>query len=123
MARQNKENDMGHARALITLNDPKAQIKLFEEIVAHGYSVRKVEELVKALNEGETIISKGKKIAARQPKLPEEFVALKKHLSSFVHTKVQMTCTEKGNGKISIPFNNEEELERIIGIFDTLKKE
>ena len=123
MALQNKDIDMGHARALIAVTDPKLQISLLEEVVRHGYSVRKVEELVKALNEGEAVESKGKKLAAKQPKLPEEFVTLKKHLSNFFHAKVQMTYTDKGNGKISIPFSNEEELERIIGILDTLKKE
>ena len=55
-------------------------------------------------------------------KLPEEFNMLKQQLSGFFSTKVQLTCSEKGKGKISIPFNNEEELERIIGILDTLKK-
>ena len=40
---------MGHARALVTLADPKLQVKIFEEIIEHGYSVRKVEELVKSL--------------------------------------------------------------------------
>ena len=44
MALQNKQIDMGHARALITLGDPKLQVKIFEEILEHGYSVRKVEE-------------------------------------------------------------------------------
>lgn len=38
---------MGHARALLTLDNPKEQIKIFNEITKHGYSVRKVEELVK----------------------------------------------------------------------------
>lgn len=46
---------------------------------------------------------------------------LKQQLSSFFSAKVQLTCSEKGKGKISIPFSNEEELERIIGILDTLK--
>ena len=57
VALQNKEIDMGHARALLTLDDPKTQIKIFEEIVKHHYSVRKVEEMVKLLNEGESIKS------------------------------------------------------------------
>ena len=47
---------------------------------------------------------------------------LKQHLSGFFNTKVQLTCSEKGKGKISIPFSYEEELERIMEIFDTLKK-
>jgi ParB family chromosome partitioning protein len=122
MAIQNKQIDMGHARALITLADPKLQVKVFDEILEHGYSVRKVEELVKSLSEGETIKSGGKKIAPKRAKLPEEFNLLKKHLSGFFNTKVQLTCSEKGKGKISIPFNNEEELERIMEMFDALKK-
>lgn len=122
MALQNKQIDMGHARALITLGDPKLQVKIFEETVAHGYSVRKVEEIVKSLNEGETIKSGARKITPKRSKLPEEFNMLKQHLSGFFNTKVQLTCSEKGRGRISIPFNNEEDLERIMEIFDTLKK-
>ena len=112
MGLQNKQIDMGHARALVTLGDPKLQVKIFEEILEHGYSVRK----------GESVKSGGRKIAPKRAKLPEEFNMLKQQLSGFFSTKVQLTCSEKGKGKISIPFNNEEELERIIGILDTLKK-
>ena len=118
---QNKQIDMGHARALLALDDPKLQVKVYEEIVQHNYSVRKVEEIVKSLSEGEAVKSGGRKLAPKQAKLPEEFNMLKQQLSGFFQTKVQLTCSEKGKGKISIPFNNEEELERIIGIFDTLK--
>lgn len=121
MALQNKELDMGHARALITLGDPKLQVKVFEEIQEHHYSVRKVEEIVKSLSEGETVKSDGKKISPKKPKLSQEFDALKHQLSKFFNAKVQLTCTEKGKGKISIPFGNEEELERIIEMFDSMK--
>lgn len=122
MALQNRQIDMGHARALLTLDDPKLQVRLLEEILQEGYSVRKVEELVKSLSQGEAVKSGGKKIAPRRAKLPEEYDVLKRQLSGFFQTKVQLTCSEKGKGKISIPFGNEEELERIIGILDTLKK-
>ena len=122
MALQNKQIDMGHARALITLGDQKLQVKIFEEILEHGYSVRKVEEIVKSLSEGEAVKSGTKKITPKRAKLPEEFNMLKQHLSGFFNTKVQLTCSEKGKGKISIPFSNEEELERIMEIFDSLKK-
>ena len=122
MALQNKQIDMGHARALITLGDPKLQVKIFEEILEHGYSVRKVEEIVKSLSEGESVKSGTRKITPKRSKLPEEFNMLKQHLSGFFNTKVQLTCSEKGKGKISIPFSNEEELERIMEIFDPLKK-
>ena len=122
MALQNKQLDMGHARALISLGDPKLQVKILEEIQEHGYSVRKVEEIVKSLSEGEAVKSGTRKITPKRGKLPEEFNLLKQQLSGFFNTKVQLTCSEKGKGKISIPFGNEEELERIMEIFDTLKK-
>lgn len=122
VALQNKTIDMGHARALISLDNPKMQMKLYEEILEHNYSVRKVEELVKALGEGETVKSGDKKIVPTRAKLPQEFNMLKKHLSGFFNAKVQLSCTAKGKGKISIPFNNEEDLERIMEIFDVLKK-
>lgn len=121
VALQNKAIDMGHARALIALNDPKLQVKIYEEILEHAYSVRKVEEIVKALSEGETIKSGTKKLATKGNKLPEEFNILKKHLSGFFNAKVQLSCTAKGKGKISIPFNNEEDLERIMELFDSIK--
>lgn len=122
VALQNKAIDMGHARALLALDNPKTQVKIYEEILQHGYSVRKVEEIVKALSEGETVKSGDKKITPARAKLPEEFNMLKKHLSSFFNAKVQLSCTAKGKGKISIPFSNEEDLERIMEIFDTIKK-
>ena len=113
---QNKQIDMGHARALLALDDPKKQMKLYEDILNHDYSVRKVEELVKAIVNGDETNSK------IQNKLPKEFNLLKQQLSTFFQTKVQFTCSEKGKGKITIPFNNEEELERIMVLFDGMKK-
>lgn len=120
MALQKKEIDMGHARALLALDSPALQIKLFKEILKNGYSVRKVEELVQALKKGDDIESGKKKIIARN-QLPEEFCELRNQLASFLNTKVQMTCSPKGKGKISIPFANEAELERIMNLFDKLK--
>ena len=121
MALQNKTIDMGHARALLSLDSPAMQIKLFKEIEKNAYSVRKVEEMVKKLMNGEDLEVGKKKVSAKS-QLSEEFNVLKKRLSQFLNTKVQMTCSPKGKGKISIPFNNEEELERIMNIFDKLKE-
>ena len=77
VALKNKEIDMGHARALLTLEDPKTQIRIFNETVAQGYSVRKVEEIVKALANGESIKSGGKTISAKGTQLSEEYTASK----------------------------------------------
>lgn len=121
MALQKKEIDMGHARALLSLNSPSQQIKLFHEIQKNAFSVRKVEELCQQLNNGEDIQTAKKKIAAKS-KLPDEFNLLKKRLSDFFNTKVQMTYGAKGKGKISIPFASEEELLHIMEVMDGLKQ-
>lgn len=113
---------MGHCRALLALDSPSLQIKLFKEIQKNGYSVRKVEEMVQRLKNGEDIES-GKKTIAAKTQVPEEFTLLKDRLSKFLNTKVQFTCSPKGKGKISIPFANEEELEHIMSVFDQLKQD
>ena len=122
MALQKKEIDMGHARALLAIDSPSLQIKLFREIQKHGYSVRKVEELAQKLKNGEDIQS-GKKTIATKASIPEEVTRIRQRLSDFLDTKVQMTCSPKGKGKISIPFANEEELARIMAAFDKLKEQ
>ena len=122
MALQKKEIDMGHARALLAIDSPSLQIKLFREIQRHGYSVRKVEELAQKLKNGEDIQSGKKTIATKAP-IPEEVTRIRQRLSDFLDTKVQMTCSPKGKGKISIPFANEEELARIMAAFDKLKEQ
>lgn len=122
MALQKKEIDMGHARALLAIDSPSLQIKLFREIQKHGYSVRKVEELAQKLKNGEDIQS-GKKTIATKASMPEEVTRIRQRLSDFLDTKVQMTCSPKGKGKISIPFANEEELARIMAAFDKLKEQ
>ena len=116
MALQKKEIDMGHARALLAIDSPSLQIKLFREIQKHGYSVRKVEELAQKLKNGEDIQS-GKKIIVTKT------TRIRQRLCDFLDAKVQMTCSPKGKGKISIPFANEEELARIMATFDKLKEE
>ena len=120
MALKNHEIDMGHARALLSIESPSTQIKLFKEIQKQQYSVRKVEELVQALKSGEDIQTSKGRVAAKS-QMPEEFNILKQRLAHFFQTKVQMTCSPKGKGKISIAFNNEEELERIMSALDSVK--
>ena len=121
MALQNKDIDMGHARALLALDNPTLQIKLFQQIIKEKLSVRKVEEMVKALMEGEIVRSGKKRIVPKGARLSEEYNVVKDGRSIFFEIKVQVTCSDKGKGKISIPFANEEELERIIELFDRLK--
>lgn len=119
LALQKRDIDMGHARALLSLDSPSQQIKLFKEIQKHNYSVRKVEEMVSLLKNGEDVQSAGKKVTAKA-QLPEGFGKLKERLGSFLNTKVQLTCSPQGKGKITIPFENEEDLLRLMGLFDKM---
>ena len=119
MALKNREMDMGHARALLALDSPSAQIKLFKEVQKNGYSVRKVEEMVQQLKNVDAPQT-AKKDSAEPARLPEEFNELRKRLSDLFQTKVQMSYSPKGKGKVSIAFNTAEELEHIMNTFDKI---
>lgn len=122
MGLKNRTIDMGHARALLALDDPTLQLKVYEELQQGNLSVRRVEEMVKELSQGGTVVTEGKKIKGKSStQASPVYNDLKAALSGFFQTKVQLTCSEKGKGKITIPFANEKELERIIDIFDRLK--
>lgn len=121
MGLKDRKIDMGHARALIPVEDPEVQLALYEQILAEGLSVRSVEELVRNAAEGVLPERAAGKATPRKPALPEEFNLLKEHLSNFFQTKVQLACNDKGKGKITIPFASEEELEKLIALLDKLK--
>lgn len=114
---RDKRLDMGHARALLALDDPRMQLKLYEKIVKEGLSVRKVEELVKKIQTEKPQSDSGNPLAASR-----DFDLLKHHLSARFGTQVHFTCDPKGKGKITFPFANEDELERLITIFDNINQ-
>lgn len=123
VALKNREVDNGHARALLSLDKPSEQVKLFREIKAKGYSVRQVEELVSAMKQAaadEDPSGKEKPDAGRV-KLPEEYKMLTSKLSEFFKTKVQMTRSARGKGKISITFDSDDELERLVALLDEIR--
>ncbi len=121
MGIKDKKIDMGHARALIPVEDPEVQLALYERILAEGLSVRSVEEIVRGGKTSAESSQKTTPAAPRGKRLPEEYNMLKEHLSHFFQTKVKMTYNDKGKGSITIPFSSEEELERLVGLFDKLK--
>ena len=110
-----KEIDMGHARALINVEDPTQMIKLYEEVVAKGYSVRKVEEMVRNLN-AEKPASK-----PSDPELQKAYSQIADRLSSIFGAKVKVDRNDKGKGKISLVFSSDEELENILMVIDSIK--
>ena len=116
---RDKRVDMGHARALLTIPDPAIQLKLYEEILKHGLSVRRVEELAKQYANPEEKPDTPQKAPTRFHN--DDFDVLKRHLSNVFRTPVQFACDKQGRGKITFSFKDDDELERLISIFDSLK--
>lgn len=107
--------DMGHARALLSVENPTLQLKLYERIIKEGLSVRKVEELAKSMRE-----EKPEKPQREDP--THDFDLLKNHLTAKFKTPVAFACDRNGKGKITFSFKNEDELDRLIRIFDEIKQ-
>lgn len=128
MGVKDKKVDMGHARALITMNDPVAQLSLYNMILKEGLSVRKVESIVKEQSEAEKELNSATKTAAAKPiknkkqSTADDFDLLKQHLSDYFQTDVKFSYNKNGKGKITIPFDSAEDLERIMVMFDKIKK-
>ncbi len=120
VALKEKRIDMGHAKALLSLDSHSDQLNVFHEIEKNHYSVREVEEIVRNIKGGNNEEPKEKKSEGK--KQDAVYHQLKKHLTKFFQTPVQLTCSAKGSGKISIKFKDEKELERIISIFDKLNR-
>jgi len=120
MGIKNKKIDMGHARAILGINDPAVQLHLYESIVQNDFTVRKVEELVRLFLETGSLETKPKVFAPNPVKSLQEYDDLKNQLSKVFGTSVELTCNPAGKGKISIPFSNDEELTSIMELFDKI---
>lgn len=107
----------GHAKALLSIDDENDQKYLFERIVSEGLSVREVEEIASEMKEG----NPDKKKQKKTKKKDDTYGELESKLNSFFESKVKFSRTDKGNGKIVIAFKNDQDLERIISLFDKLK--
>ena len=115
---KNKQIDMGHARALASLDDAAAMIGIYEEASKNGYSVRQVEEMVhSALNGGNP--AKSKQNQENKDK-NADFEPLCGKLSQVLGAKVSISRNAKGKGKISLQFSSDEELENLLAILDKI---
>jgi ParB family chromosome partitioning protein len=114
---RNKHVMMGHARTLVNIENPKTQMDVYYRIVDGDLSVRQVEELVRLLQSAKI---KDPATRERKKKLNDDFLQLSEHLNRIFSTRVNFRINEQGKGKIVIPFENPEEMERILGVFDRL---
>jgi len=114
---RNKHLSMGHARTLVNIEDPKKQIAVYYKVIDGELSVRQTEELVRHL-QTEKNRDPGKIIKKQQ--LNQDFTQLTDHLNKIFSVNVNFRINEQGKGKIVIPFDTTEEMERILGVFDRL---
>lgn len=113
VALQNHEIDNGHARALLGIDDPKMQVRLFHEIQQNGYSVRKVEEMIKAINEGGEVPSAPAKKKV-QNALSAEYDELRQHFAHKLGRDIKLSCSPNGSGKLTFSFKSADELRKIL---------
>ena len=119
---RDRKVDMGHARALLSIEKPSLQLKLYNDILKKGLSVRQVEALAKQLQAGGNTTDNEPSPAPKRL-TNKDYEILQKHLNNSFHTQVKFAVDASGKGKITFPFKNEEELENLIRIFDKLKEE
>jgi ParB family chromosome partitioning protein len=107
---------MGHARALINIEDPQQQVDLYRRIVAEDLSVRRVEELVRngyARPEGKA----ASPAAPAPPVVPvAELRRTERQLTDYFGSKVQLRPSPQGRGEIKISFDSVEDMQRILHI-------
>jgi len=113
---RDKQISMGHARALVNIENAKTQLKIYYQVIDEGLSVRKTEDIIRDVNAPKTKGTNNVKV-----RLPEEYEQLKKHLSTHFSSLIDFKRNNKGSGKIVIPFKSDEDLERIMGIIDKMK--
>lgn len=103
---------MGHARALVAVDDQKFQERVLKTIIDKGLNVRQTEEIVRQYNE--PLKQKTQKTVA----LSDDLVKVQYDLSSKLGTKVNLKQNNNGQGTIVISFKNEEDLDKIISIIE-----
>lgn len=114
---------MGHARALINIDNPESQVEIFNHIVEDDLSARQVEELVRQMNEPQATIEKLPKATKEKVEeiLSKENIDYRDQLRQVFNSKVELQRNIKGAGKIVIPFNSENELLQIISLVEKIQ--
>lgn len=110
---RDKNIDMGHARAILGLEDPKDQLRLYKKILKEGLSVRAVEQIVR---EGLTPAGQTARPKARPNHEYDEFA---KNLSHRFSAPVKFSRNADGKGSITFKFSSDDELHALIKAFDS----
>lgn len=121
LAIRDKKITMGHARAIIGIEDPETQDMIFEQILKYDFSVRRVEEIVRELAHPKSDDAENPEKGKKSNEIGD-YIELQKHLTKHFDTKVDLKRSTDGKGKIVISFRSDEELERIVGLLDRMEK-
>lgn len=113
MAIRKGKLSMGHARAIISIENPDVQMELAIKTIEEGLSVRQIEELAR---ENGVISTKKKKEKAQEEPVSLAYQQYKWDLASALKAKVDLQVGSTGKGKIVINFTTEEELERLMSV-------
>ncbi len=111
---RDKMISMGHARAIINVENEDEQLDIYEAIIAKDLSVRQVEDAVRKLKEKKEPAASGTKTATAS--LPEKYQEIQENLAERLDTDVNLVRSKRGKGKIVIPFKNDDEFERILSL-------
>ena len=106
----------GHARSLLSIRSEESQINLYHDIAANGYSVREVEQLVKEFTN--KTYKRTSKVRSITTPLPFSQQKMAYDLSKKLDTTIELKRNKKGKGKLIIPFNNDEDFEKVIRILN-----
>ena len=108
------ELSMGHARAIINIDDEKLQLVLLKKILSEDLSVRKVESIVREL-----VSNAPTKKKPTINSLPEKYIKSKEILNNKFNTKIELIRNNKGEGKIVFKFKSDEELDKILSAIES----
>ncbi len=119
---RDRKLDMGHARAILAVDDPKIQLKLYKQILKEGLSVRAVEELSRRLSEegdaSDKTDDKGKEKAPRAAELD----MLERDFASYFPVPVKVSRSRSGKGSVTFKFKSDDELHELVKIFERLRQ-
>lgn len=114
---RDRKLDMGHARALLAIDNPKDQLKVYNRILREGLSVRAVEQIAKKMQQAADPAAESKATSSSS-----DYDFFVRRLEEYFPTPVKFSRTAKGSGQITLKFSSDDELQKLVEIFEQLKR-
>lgn len=116
---RDRKLDMGHARAILAIDDPKIQLRVYKRILKEGLSVRAVEELGRRMAEETADKPEGE---TQKPSRPAELDSLERDFASYFPVPVKVARSRSGKGTVTFRFSSDDELHSLVRIFERLRQ-